>query len=152
MSQALQEAKKAFEDNEVPVGAVIVHNNKIIGRGFNQTKRLNDATAHAEMIALTSASNYLSSGALQDCELYVTLEPCIMCAGAAVLSKLKIIYYALHDSKFGACSSLYNIPNDNRLTHNIQTYYGIYEKESKALMQQFFYNKRQEKKLIKMKE
>ena len=101
MREALKEAKKAYEEDEIPVGAVIVRNNKIIARGYNQMETLHDATAHAEMIAITSAQNSLGSKYLNDCELYVTLEPCMMCSGAIFLSKVKKVVYSLKDKERG---------------------------------------------------
>src|SRR5690606_33292481 len=105
MYAALQEAEKAFEEDEVPVGAVVVHNNRIIGRGYNQIEKLKDATAHAEMIAITSASNNLQNWRLNECSIYVTLEPCVMCTGALLASRIKQLYYGASDIKFGACGS-----------------------------------------------
>lgn len=99
MQQALKEARKAFDDDEVPVGAVVVMNEQVIGRGYNQVERLNDCTAHAEMIALTAAFNSLGSKYLMEATLYVTLEPCLMCAGALYWSKIGRIVYAARDDK-----------------------------------------------------
>ncbi|MDP2303734.1 MAG: nucleoside deaminase [Ignavibacteria bacterium] len=138
MYAALQEAENAFVENEVPVGAVVVHNNKIIGRGYNQTERLKDATAHAEMIAITAASNTLNNVRLTDCDLYVTLEPCIMCCGASLLARLNKIYFSTHDTKFGACGSIYNLANDGKYNHTLKIYSGLYENESKLLLKEFF--------------
>jgi tRNA(adenine34) deaminase len=101
MQQALAEAQQAFQEDEVPVGAVIVCQNKIIGRGYNQTERLHDVTAHAEMIALTAAANYLNAKYLEDCILYVTLEPCVMCAGALKWARPQRIVYGASDTKYG---------------------------------------------------
>ncbi|HEX2982713.1 MAG TPA: nucleoside deaminase, partial [Ignavibacteriales bacterium] len=93
MFAALQEAERALDEGEVPIGAVVVHKNKIIGRGYNQTEKLKDSTAHAEMLAITAASGLLGSWRLNECDLYVTAEPCVMCAGASVLARIKTIYY-----------------------------------------------------------
>src|SRR3989337_1103109 len=112
MKLALQEAEKAFERNEVPVGALVVHKGKIIGKGYNQIELLQDPTAHAEMIALTAASNYLQSRRLEDCTLYVTLEPCPMCAGAIVLARIPRLVYGASDPKAGAVQSLYHLLSD----------------------------------------
>lgn len=101
MQQAMREARKAFDDGEVPVGAVVVSNNQVISRGYNQVEKLNDCTAHAEMIALTAAFNFLGSKYLMDATLYVTLEPCLMCAGALYWSKIGRIVYAAADEKNG---------------------------------------------------
>jgi len=138
MSAALQEAEKALEQNEVPVGAVIVHNDKIIGKGYNQTERLKDPTAHAEMIAVTAASNNLGDWRLNECDIYVTLEPCVMCTGALLAARIRSIYFSEYDPKFGACGSLYNIAEEGKYNHTIKTYSGIYSFESKELLKQFF--------------
>ena len=135
---ALQEAEKALVEDEVPVGAVIVRNNKIIGRGYNQTEKLNDATAHAEMIAITAAANHLGNWRLQECSLYVTLEPCIMCTGAMLASRINELYFAAFDTKFGACASLYNLAEDGKTNHKLKIYSGIYTEESEKLLTQFF--------------
>ncbi|MBX2977077.1 MAG: tRNA adenosine(34) deaminase TadA [Ignavibacteriaceae bacterium] len=145
MYAALQEAEIAYEMGEVPVGAVIVHKNKIIGKGYNQTEQLKDATAHAEMIAITAASNNLTDKRLEDCDLYVTLEPCIMCSGAALLSRVKNIYFSTFDPKFGACGSIYNLVNDGRYNHKINIYSGLLENESSNLLKDFFEKLRQKK-------
>lgn len=138
MYSALQEAEKAFEDNEVPVGAVVVHNNQIIGRGFNQVERLKDATAHAEMIAITSASNNIGDWRLNECCIYVTLEPCIMCTGALLSARMSELYYAASDTKFGACGSIYNVAEEFRTNHKIKVYSGLLSKESEELLKRFF--------------
>ena len=142
MYAALQEAEAALEKNEVPIGAVVVYNNKIIGKGFNQTETLNDATAHAEMLALTAASNHLQSKVLDECDIYVTLEPCVMCTGAILLSRIKNLYFATFEPKFGACGSLYNIASDNKYNHTLNVFSGIYADESKTLLKDFFKTKR----------
>lgn len=143
MYSALQEAEKAFEKNEVPVGCVIVHNNKIISRGYNQVENLKDPTAHAEMIAITSAANFLGDWRLNECSIYITLEPCLMCTGAIINSRIEEIYFATFDPKFGACGSVYNIPDENKLNHHSKVYSGILEKESTLLLKRFFNNIRQ---------
>jgi len=142
MFAALQEAETALSKDEVPIGAVVVYNNKIIGKGFNQTETLNDATAHAEMLALTAASSHLQSKILEECDLYVTLEPCVMCTGAILLSRIKNLYFGTFEPKFGACGSLYNIPADDKYNHAINIYSGIYSEESKSLLRNFFKSKR----------
>jgi tRNA(adenine34) deaminase len=138
MFAALQEAEQAFEDNEVPVGAVVVKDNKIIGRGHNQVERLKDATAHAEMIAITSAANHIGNWRLNDCSIFVTLEPCIMCTGALLASRIADLYFSAFDPKFGACGSVYNLAEDGKTNHKINVYSGIYSDESKNLLQKFF--------------
>ena len=142
MFAALQEAEKALLDDEVPVGAVVVHENKIIGRGYNQVERLKDATAHAEMIALTAAANHLSNWRLTECDIYVTLEPCIMCTGAMLASRINNIYFAAYDPKFGACGSIYNIAEEGKYNHRINVFSGIYSAESENLLRSFFAKKR----------
>ena len=142
MFAALQEAEKALLDDEVPVGAVVVHDNKIIGRGFNQVERLKDATAHAEMIALTAAANHISNWRLNECDIYVTLEPCIMCTGAMLASRINNIYFAAYDSKFGACGSIYNLAEEGKYNHKINVFSGIYSSESENLLRSFFLKKR----------
>ncbi|MFH2036111.1 MAG: tRNA adenosine(34) deaminase TadA, partial [Candidatus Zixiibacteriota bacterium] len=138
MDMALREAEKAYECEEVPIGAVVVHRNKIIGRGHNQTITLKDATAHAEMIAITSAAEIIGDWRLENCTLYSTIEPCTMCAGAAVLSRIETIVFGARDPKFGACGSIFEIPTDPRLNHRIEIIPGIMEYETAELMQRFF--------------
>lgn len=138
MRQALREAEKAFEQKEVPVGAVIVFEDKIIGRGYNQTLNLKDPTAHAEIIAITSAANYLQDYRLEGCKVYVTLEPCPMCAGALVNARIDALYFSAFDPKAGACGTIFNITHNYNLNHQIKTYSGLLEEESKNLLQMFF--------------
>ncbi|MFI5236781.1 MAG: tRNA adenosine(34) deaminase TadA [Ignavibacteriales bacterium] len=138
MFSALQEAENALTENEVPVGAVVVKDNKIIGRGYNQVEKLKDATAHAEMIALTSASNTIGNWRLNECSIYVTLEPCVMCTGALLASRIKNLFFSAFDTKFGACGSVYNLADDGKTNHKINVYSGIYSDESKNLLQEFF--------------
>lgn len=145
MSAALKEAGKAFEENEVPIGAVIVHDNKIIGRGFNRIEKLNDATAHAEILAITAASNHLENWRLTNCDLYVTVEPCVMCIGAILLSRIKNIYFGIFDPKFGACGSVYNIAQESKLNHKVNVYSGLLAEECQLLMHEFFKQKRKAK-------
>lgn len=142
MYAALQEAEKALVEDEVPVGAVVVHENMIIGRGHNQTERLKDATAHAEMIALTAASNHLGNWRLTECDIYISLEPCIMCTGALLASRIKNIFFAAFDPKFGACGSLYNLAEDGKYNHKINIFSGLYESEGQQLLSNFFSKKR----------
>ncbi len=138
MNLALREASKAFDDDEVPVGAIVVHEGKIIGRGYNQIERLQDPTAHAEMIAITAAANHLQSRRLDGCTLYVTLEPCPMCAGAIVLARIPTLVFGAHDPKAGACGTLFSIPEDKRLNHNPHVISGICDRESEELLKGFF--------------
>ncbi len=138
MREALREARKAFAAGEVPVGAVVVYEGTIIARGHNQTETLRDPTAHAEMIALTAAAHRLGNWRLNGARLYVTLEPCIMCSGAAVLARLAEIVYATEDPKFGGAVSLYRIPSDPRLNHRLPVRKGPLGEEAAALMKEFF--------------
>lgn len=148
MYAALQEAEKAFEEDEVPIGAVVVHNNRIIGRGYNQVEKLRDATAHAEMIAITSASNNLQNWRLNECSIYVTLEPCIMCTGALLASRFKQLYYGASDLKFGACGSIHNLAENSKTNHTIEVFSGILVKESEQLLKSFFDKQRKSIKKI----
>ncbi len=142
MYVALQEAEQAFEEDEVPIGAVVVFQNRIIGRGHNQNRMLNDSTAHAEMLAITAASNHLKSKILDECDLYITVEPCIMCAGAILLSRIKNVYFGAFEPKLGASGSQYNLLNENKYNHDIKVYSGIYSEESENLLKLFFSKKR----------
>jgi len=145
MEKAFFEAREAFEADEVPIGALVVKDNQIIGRGRNQTETLKDATAHAEMIAITSAAEYTGDWRLDDCILYSTIEPCAMCAGAAVLSRIKTIVYGAPDIRFGACGTLFEVPTDPRLNHRIEIISGVMGEEAAELMQLFFRRIRQKK-------
>jgi tRNA(adenine34) deaminase len=137
MKEALKEARKAFEANEVPIGAVIVSGDKIIARAHNLTERLNDVTAHAEMQAITSAANYLGGKYLQDCTLYVTVEPCVMCAGALFWSQIGKIVYAAGDNKRG-----FSLVGKNLLHPKTTVIHGVLSEEASELMEEFFKNKR----------
>lgn len=139
MQQALAQAQKAFDEDEVPVGAVVVLNNKIIARGYNQVEKLNDCTAHAEIIAITSAFNYLGSKYLMDATLYVTVEPCLMCAGALYWSKIGRIVYGAADEKNG----YKHITKETNPFHpKTELVYGVLGEECGELMKEFFRRKR----------
>ncbi len=138
MRYALTEARKAFEEGEVPVGAVIVHDDQVIASAHNMRETLKDPTAHAEMIAMTQASESLSSWRLLDCTLYVTLEPCPMCAGAILQARLPRVFYGATDPKGGACHTLYQLTNDPRLNHQSIVIGGLLADESKGILQEFF--------------
>ncbi|MDG5765908.1 tRNA adenosine(34) deaminase TadA [Balneolales bacterium ANBcel1] len=138
MRQAMNEALKAADAGEVPVGAVITCRNRIIARGHNQVEMLSDPTAHAEMIAISAAVQHLGEKYLNECTLYVTLEPCPMCAGALVWAKLGHMVIAAQDEKSGACGSIFNIGAHRKLNHQIQITYGVLEDESEALLKEFF--------------
>ena len=145
MREALKEAKKAYEIGEVPVGAVVAIKNNIIARAHNLTQTLNDVTAHAEMQAITSASNYLNGKYLKDCSIYITLEPCVMCLGAIFHARISNLVFGAYDPKTGACESVINLKSNKNLNHHCAIHGGILEKESKTLLQDFFKNKRQKK-------
>lgn len=138
MRQALAEAKLALKKDEVPVGAVVIYEDRIIGRGHNQVESLKDPTAHAEIIAIGAAAGYLDSWRLSGASLYVTLEPCAMCAGALVLGRLDRLVFGAKDPKTGACGSLFNIVQDPRLNHQIQVFSNVLEEECNRLLQAFF--------------
>jgi tRNA(adenine34) deaminase len=142
MQEALKEAQKAFQEEEVPIGAIIVHQDKIIARGHNQIERLKDPTAHAEMIAITSAANYLGTKWLNQVSLYVTIEPCSMCAGALVLARIKNLYFGARDPKAGACGSVINIVNHKKLNHRIKVTGGILPEECSDILKDFFKKRR----------
>lgn len=142
MEQAVNEAAKALEHNEVPVGCVIVHDGIIIARGFNRTENLQDPTAHAEILAITSAAENLQSWRLTGCTVYCTLEPCAMCAGALVLARVDRLVFGAFDPKFGACGSIYNIVQDARLNHRMAVLSGILGEDCAVLIQDFFRKKR----------
>lgn len=138
MQLAYQEAERAFEEGEVPVGAVIVCENQIIARGRNQIELLKDPTAHAEMIAITAAAGSLGTKWLENCDIYVTLEPCCMCSGALVLSRIRRLVFGANDPKAGAVGSLYNLAQDARLNHRIEVSSGILESKCSAILKEFF--------------
>ena len=145
MQEAIREAKKAAEEDEVPIGAVVVFENKIIARGYNQVETLKDPTAHAEMIAVTSATSFLSSKWLQQCCLYVTIEPCSMCAGALVLARLGRVCFGAEDIKAGACGSVLNITNHQGLNHRLDIQKGVLAPQCAILLSDFFKKKRKVK-------
>jgi tRNA(adenine34) deaminase len=139
---ALREAEKAALQGEVPVGAVVVRNGTIIGRGHNRNIRLNDPTAHAEILALRSAAKNAANYRLPGCKIYVTLEPCSMCAGALVWSRIDEVIFGAFDPKAGACGSVFNIVYNKKLNHRVKVTSGVLESECRRLMQEFFHNKR----------
>ncbi len=142
MQQAIKEAEKAFETDEVPVGAVIVHENKVIGRAYNQIRLLKDPTAHAEMIAITQASEALQSERLPGTTLYVTLESCPMCLGAMILARIDRLVFGAREKKTGACGSVMNLLADGKWNHHFKIEEGLLEFEAAALLQEFFKRKR----------
>ncbi len=138
MEEAVAEAQKALRLTEVPVGAVIVRDGKVIGRGHNRTETDKDPTAHAEMIAIRQAAAALGGWRLLDCRMYVTTEPCSMCAGAIVLARIPYLYIGTMNPKAGACGSLYNIVSDSRLNHRVSVTTGVMEDTCRQMMQSFF--------------
>lgn len=138
MGEALKEAEKALKMDEVPVGAIIEQNGKIVGRGHNRTEGDKDPTAHAEIIAIRQATEALGGWRLTGCRLYVTTEPCSMCAGAILLARIEKLFIGTMDSKAGACGSLYNILQDSRLNHFVEIETGILERECSTIMKEFF--------------
>ncbi len=142
MRLALAEAQRAYEAGEVPVGAVVVKNGQIVGRGHNQVERLADPTAHAEILAVSAACQTLGTKFLDGCTLYVTLEPCPMCAGALVWARLDRLVFGAFDEKAGAASTLYDIPRDTRLNHQIETVSGVEADAAADLLRAFFRQRR----------
>ena len=142
MKTALREAERAFEKKEVPVGAVVVKDSQLIGRGHNLVETLRDPTAHAEMIAITAACETLGTKILDGCTLYVTLEPCPMCAGAIVWARLRRLVFGAFDEKAGSASTLYNIPQDDRLNHFVEVISGVEADQAAVLLQAFFQQRR----------
>jgi len=142
MKIALKEAEKAAEEDEVPVGAVIVIAGKVIACSHNKKEQTNDPTAHAEILAIRKASEKIGNWRLEGATLYVTKEPCPMCAGALVNARINRVVYGCKDKKAGAVDSLFNIPKDKRLNHTLKVTSGVFEEESKALLRKFFIEKR----------
>ena len=148
MQLAIEQAGIAEENGDVPIGCVIVHNSQIIGKAYNQREQLQDPTAHAEVIALTQAAAALETWRLTGCTIYVTLEPCPMCAGALVLARIDRLVYGCDDPKTGAVKSLYKIVQDDRLNHRIEVAGGILTEQCSELLQKFFQKRRNENKQI----
>ena len=142
MKESLRLAEKAFSESEVPVGAIVVKNDNIIGRGYNQRERLNDPTAHAEILAITAASSTLEDWRLSDCTLYVTKEPCPMCAGAIINSRISHLIFGAYDEEKGCCGSLYQLCGDRRLDSRTAVKGGVEEEKCTAILQEFFQSKR----------
>ncbi|SVA37899.1 uncharacterized protein METZ01_LOCUS90753 [marine metagenome] len=145
MNEALRLAGKAYREGEIPVGAVIVQKNKIIGRGYNQRERLKDPTAHAEILAITAAAGTLEDWRLTDCTLYVTKEPCPMCAGAIINSRMRLLVFGAYDEEKGCCGSLYQLCGDRRLDSKTAVKGGVEEEKCTAILQEFFQTKRNPK-------
>ncbi len=149
MAAALVEARKAGALGEVPIGAVVVYNGEIVGRGFNMRERLQDASQHAEFIAITEANRQLGSWRLPDAQLFVTLEPCIMCAGIIQQTRITDVYYGADDPKAGAVRSLYHLLEDQRLNHQVHVHAGVQAEVASSMLKRFFKDIRQAKKRAK---
>ncbi len=145
MTAALAEAKKAYDRDEIPVGAVIVRNGKIIARGYNIKEEKKDTTKHAEIIAIQKASKKIDAWRLNECEMYVTLEPCAMCAGALIQSRIKKLYIGTMDPKTGACGSVLNLLTDYKFNHKVDVEYLIMQEECEKILKDFFRKLRQKK-------
>lgn len=146
MKEAIKEAKKAYQKNEVPVGAVVVKNNEIVARGHNIKETKKDTTKHAEIIAIQKASKKINAWRLEDCTMYVTLEPCTMCAGAIIQARLKRLIIGTMDKKTGACGSVLNLIDDYEFNHKVELETGIMETECRQIMKDFFKELRKIKK------
>lgn len=144
MQLAIEQARVAEENGDVPIGAVIIHNNQVIAKAYNQREQLQDPTAHAEIIALTQAAAALENWHLNGCTMYVTLEPCPMCAGALVLARIDRLVYGCDDPKTGAVKSLYTIVQDGRLNHRLEVTSGVLADECSQILQEFFETRRTE--------
>ncbi|MEP7147246.1 MAG: tRNA adenosine(34) deaminase TadA [bacterium] len=142
MNYAYKEAEKAFDKEEIPIGCVIVFQNSIIAKAHNQVETLKDPTAHAEIIAITAAANYLQSKQLVGCSIFVTLEPCVMCAGAIVLSKIENLYFGAYDVRSGACGSVFNITVNQSLNHKCNVLGGVMDEKCGEILRSFFDLKR----------
>lgn len=138
MKEALKEARKAFEFGEIPIGAIIVRDNEIIARAYNLRESTKDPTAHAEILAIRRASEALGGWRLTGCDLYVTIEPCPMCAGAIVMARINRLFIGSMDPKAGSAGSLYNIVDDDRLNHRVKVIYNVLSSECSNIMKEFF--------------
>lgn len=138
MKEALVEAKKALALQEIPIGAIIEKDGKIVGRGHNLTETMKDPTAHAEILAIRQAAQTLGGWRLLDCNMYVTTEPCSMCAGAIVLARIKKLFIGTQNPKAGACGSVFNIVQEKRLNHFVEIEIGLLQKECEQMMKSFF--------------
>lgn len=146
MKEALKEAKKAYDKLEIPVGAIIVKDGKIIARAHNNKEEKNDTTKHAEIIAIQKASKKLNTWRLTDCEMYVTLEPCSMCAGALIQARIKKVYIGTMDEKTGACGSVLNLLEDYKFNHKVEVERGICKNDCEKILKDFFKELRKVKK------
>ncbi|MCC4438919.1 tRNA adenosine(34) deaminase TadA [Limosilactobacillus reuteri] len=151
MEMAIAEAKQARILDEVPIGAIVVHEGQVIGRGHNMREKFQDVTYHAEILAIMEACTNLGSWRLEDCDLYVTLEPCIMCSGAIINARIKNVYYGAADPKAGAVDSLYHLLNDSRLNHQVNVHSGILGDECSQMLKNFFRKIRRRRKEARRK-
>lgn len=151
MKEAFKEANQAALLGEVPIGAVVVYKGKIIGRGHNMREKFQDATYHAEVLAIMEACQALGSWRLEECDLYVTLEPCIMCSGVIINSRIKRVFFAAPDEKAGAVSSLYHLLEDTRLNHQVEVHQGLMQEEASQMLKEFFRAIRKRQKTAKKK-
>ena len=145
MKEAIKQAKKAYDKEEIPVGAVIVKDGEIIARGYNKKEEKKDTTQHAEIIAIQKASRKIGAWRLQDCEMYVTLEPCAMCTGALIQARLKRVYIGTMDPKTGACGSVLNLLEDYKFNHKVEVETNIMQKECEKILKDFFKYLREKK-------
>lgn len=138
MKLALEEAKKAYDELEIPVGAIVVKNGKVIAKAYNEKEKKQDSTKHAEILAIQKATKKLKSWRLYDCDMYVTLEPCSMCAGALIQSRIRKVYIGTMDEKTGACGSVLNLLEDYKFNHKVDVEYGICQVECEKILKDFF--------------
>ena len=143
MQEAIELARRSLDSEDVPVGALVVYKGRVIGRGWNQREHLQDPTAHAEMLALTAAAQFIGHWRLENCTLYATLEPCPMCAGALVLARVPRLVFGAWDAKAGACGSLFEITQDPRLNHRVETTPGVLAEPCAELLKAFFRRRRE---------
>lgn len=149
MGMALNAAARAYEEGEIPVGAVIFHGDKLVGKAWNQRESLKDPTAHAEILAITQAAAELEDWRLTGCTMYVTLEPCAMCAGALVLARIDKVIYGASDPKAGACGSVLDVTGCEKLNHKIEIEHGLMQEECGGILTDFFRERRAQKKIAK---
>ncbi len=142
MNKALEEAEQALAEEEVPVGAVVVRDGMLLGRGHNRMQSLSDPTAHAEMLAITAACERVGEPRLEGADLFVTLEPCAMCAGAVILARINRLFIAVDDLKTGACGSVFDVVREPRLNHRVEVYRGVLSERSQDLLAKFFATRR----------
>ena len=145
MREALKEARKAYKELEIPVGCVIVKDDKIIARAHNQKEVKNDTTRHAEITAIQKASKKLKAWRLEDCDMYVTLEPCSMCAGAMIQARIRKVYIGTMDEKTGSCGSVLNLLDDYKFNHHVESEKGVIKEECEKILKDFFANLRKSK-------